>query len=193
MRKFLILTVVCMLFLTACGRQGSPDKAEMTTVTPATQTEAAVTKPSQSTVATSNLSDEATVRAWDGPFKTDEIKIFFERHQQTMLELATVLVEHDVKSLNISSGIYDGDPIPEKLKPAFFTFASLMEAETNAEHQIAMGTIDGKRVISFCFTMYHAENGDATIMYMPDGYFQAADIDYSNETKLAEHWYGYWS
>ena len=147
---------------------------------------------SRYTYTTSIPANVTTIRAWNGPFKTEEIKAFFEKHQQTMLELATILTEHDVKSLNISWGIYDGDPIPEELRGAFFTFFSLMEAETNSEAQIAVGTVDSRRVISFCFDMSHAENGSARIRYVPDGYFRAEDVDYSNETQLAKNWYGYW-
>jgi hypothetical protein len=188
-------------------------KAEATTKPPTTETSSATTTKAEATTklptthssttrwttrfTTQRATNVTTVRVWDAPFQTKELKTFYEKHKKTMQELADILISQDVKSLNISLNLYNGDPIDEKLIDRFYSFIATMEAEANAEPQIAVGGIDGKRLITFAFTAY--PTGETQIQYMPDGYVRVRDrepelneIIYSHESKLGNKWYSYW-
>jgi hypothetical protein len=70
---------------------------------------------------------------------TTELQAFFEKHRKTMTRLAKILFNKGVKSADISSGYYEGDPIPDELKREFFTFITIVEAEMRLEAQIGIG------------------------------------------------------
>jgi hypothetical protein len=168
-------------------------KAEATTKLPTTHSS---TTRWMTWFTTQRATNVTTIRVWDAPFQTKELKTFYEKHKKTMQELSEILIAHDVKVLNISSGVYDGDPIDEKRKETFFTFLSTVGAETSSDPQIGVGVIEKKRLITFGFTTYY---GEASICYMPDGYVRVPDrepevneIIYSHESKLANNWYSYW-
>jgi len=194
----LIALTFCLLIILAACRKGNIEAPTTITTEPTivTTTETQTTTSYRTTFTTVAPTNVSTIRSGGAPFQTSELKLFFERHQQTMLELAEILIEHDVKSLNISWSSYKGDPIPEELREAFYTFFSIMEAETNAEAQIAVGRPDNKRVVSFTFTPFE---GAAIISYMPDGYLEYEhpmpemnEIVRESEVKLAENWYSVW-
>jgi hypothetical protein len=157
---------------------------------------AATTKAKSTTKAPVTITNVTTIRVWDDPLQTRELKLLFETHKKTMLELAGLLFEQNVKSLNISSGYYEGDSIDEELKKEVDAFLQLVEAETDSDAQIGVGVVNDKRLFVLGITAYY---GEALIRYMPDGYIaythpmpEMTKVVLRSESKLAKNWYGYW-
>ena len=205
MKKLLTLTLAIILLLgfAACGSVGP---AEIQDTSQEATTEPATTVPVSTVLQL----------AADGKLRSKDLKLFYETYQDTMLELAEVMLEL-LEALppdsKLDFGIYRTDDVffnpyyytdqggstmafDKELEEKIIAYHSMALRETGYDPVIDTRMRDGKRTIAFYFSS--EDSGGGSIIYMPDGHVYLGaqspeEIEWMRkiEVKLAENWYSY--